>query len=183
MSYWTYVHGAIEVKPFGRTQHEMEYVLKTILDHLPHVTGSEGGMNVYVVPMAGHSSSCTYDEFGVHGMYSSRGDYHGWIRQQSRYKLVVDGSLRDRRFEQTLCEFIKWITRLAKRCVVQDVLVRIEGYDKKFVLDDDERFYEMFEWDDQWCDYLMWERDDETGYPKKLAKKYWPEWYESKVKE
>ena len=49
MSFWTYVHGTIEVTPMGRTQAEKTYILNTVLEHLPHVTGSEEDMNVYVL--------------------------------------------------------------------------------------------------------------------------------------
>ena len=48
MSNWTYVMGQIIVAPMGRTQNEKEYILKTVLDHLPLVTGSEEDMQVYI---------------------------------------------------------------------------------------------------------------------------------------
>lgn len=47
MSYWTYINGTITVSPMGRTQPEKRYILETVLNHLPRVTGSEGDMNVY----------------------------------------------------------------------------------------------------------------------------------------
>ena len=49
MSYWTYVNGNIIVSPMGRTQAEKRYILETVLDHLPLVTGSEKNMNVYII--------------------------------------------------------------------------------------------------------------------------------------
>lgn len=64
MSWWSYIHGTIVVSPTGRTQAEKRYVLDTVLDHLPQVTGSEGDMNVYVIQKNGHNSSCSHDEFG-----------------------------------------------------------------------------------------------------------------------
>mgnify|MGYP007038472573 CR=1 FL=1 len=42
MSCWTEIRGTIKVEPFGRTQEEMEFILKTVLNHLPLVRGSEG---------------------------------------------------------------------------------------------------------------------------------------------
>lgn len=53
MSSWTYVHGTIVVSPLGRTQHEKRYILETVLDHLPVVTGSERDMEVYVIQKEG----------------------------------------------------------------------------------------------------------------------------------
>lgn len=49
MSYWSFVHGTVTVLPFGRTQAEKRYLLDTVLDHLPKVTGSEGDMNIYCI--------------------------------------------------------------------------------------------------------------------------------------
>lgn len=63
MSSWTYVHGTIVVSPLGRTQHEKRYILETVLDHLPVVTGSERDMEVYVIQKRGYNSSSSSDEF------------------------------------------------------------------------------------------------------------------------
>ena len=64
MSWWTYLHGTVTVRPMGRTQAEKRYILDTVLEHLPLVTGSERDMNVYVIQKNGESSSCSCDEFG-----------------------------------------------------------------------------------------------------------------------
>ena len=48
MSLWTYIHGSIYVDVPGRSQPEMQYIVSTILEHLPRVTGSEGDMEVYL---------------------------------------------------------------------------------------------------------------------------------------
>ena len=53
MSWWTYVHGTIVVSPMGRTQAEKRYILDTVLEHLPVVSGSERDMNVYVIQKEG----------------------------------------------------------------------------------------------------------------------------------
>lgn len=62
MSWWSYIHGTIEVFPMGRTQAEKRYILDTVLDHLPRVTGSEGDMDVYVIQKNGYNSSSSCDE-------------------------------------------------------------------------------------------------------------------------
>ena len=134
MSYWTYVNGTITVHPMGRTQPEKRYILDTVLNHLPRVTGSEGDMNVYVIQKAGHNSSSSCDEFGeitnnlldYYG-YKSR---NGWLQTQDEYILVVNGALRDREFNETFREFMKWTVRLGKRVGIEDILVEIKGYDK-----------------------------------------------------
>lgn len=64
MSIWTSIHGTIEVSPVGRTQAEKRYVLDTVLEHLPVVTGSEKDMRVYVIQPDGFDRSSNVDEFG-----------------------------------------------------------------------------------------------------------------------
>ena len=49
MSYWTKVNGNIVVEPMGDTQAEIRYVLDSVLEHLPIVSGSEGCMDVYII--------------------------------------------------------------------------------------------------------------------------------------
>ena len=46
MSSWTYINGTVTVCPMGRTQPEKRYILETVLNHLPRVTGSGGDMDV-----------------------------------------------------------------------------------------------------------------------------------------
>lgn len=41
MSLWTHINGTITIDAIGRTQAENKYILDTILEHLPLVTGSE----------------------------------------------------------------------------------------------------------------------------------------------
>lgn len=190
MSWWTYVHGSMVVSPTGRTQAEKRYVLETVLDHLPLVTGSERDMNVYVVQKRGqnHSSSC--DEFGQYtnnlvNSYGNKSRKSGWLRMQDEYILVVDGSLRDREFEETFRAFQKWLIRLAKRVSVQSVLVKIYDYNKSTLIRDDDHFYwNLFEYpsgtygnktgEPAWYEYLLWQpMTNNRMYPKILAHKYY----------
>lgn len=177
MSYWTYVRGFIEVTPMGRTQAEVRYILDTVLSHLPLVTGSERDMSVHVIQKNGRNESSSHNEFG---QWIPR----EWHEMQRNYLLIVEGNLRDRLLEQTKREFLKWLCRLAKRVFVEDILVRISGFDGSVVIDDEKPFYEMFEdpsWivhekgkEDSvnWCEYLMWDRAKDSDYPLKLAYKY-----------
>ena len=57
MSYWTKVNGNIIVEPIGETQAEVRYVLDSVLEHLPIVSGSEGCMDVYIIQKNGHNRS------------------------------------------------------------------------------------------------------------------------------
>lgn len=134
MSDWVSIHGTIQVSPVGRTQPEKRYILDTVLEHLPVVSGSEGDMDIYVIQKNGYTTSCSCDEFfqrtdKATDHYGNRSYRRGMFRTQDDYILVVDGSLRDRDFKTSYREFQKWLCRLAKRVCVEDVLVEIKGWD------------------------------------------------------
>lgn len=165
MSFWTYVHGTITVCPMGRTQAEKRYILETVLEHLPIVSGSEEDMNIYIIQKNGYNSLSSVDEFGesTNNLKDSYGR-KGWLETQNEYILVADGALRDRMFEDTFLEFQKWLCRLAKRIGVENIQVKIKGYEKEVFITDSRPYENMFEdasWvnknSENWCEYLMWE--------------------------
>ena len=190
MSWWTYINGTIEVRPMGRTQAEKRYILETVLNHLPLVTGSEGDMNVYTIQENGTNSSCSCDEYGectnnLTDSYGCHNQKRGWLRVQDRYILVVNGALRDRKFSETFREFMNWLCRLAKRVSIEDILVRIYDYDKEYVINDrcdyNSPYSLMNEWpswceesngEPCWAEHLMWDRAKNSPYPMLLAYKY-----------
>lgn len=178
MSYWTHIHGTIVVSPMGRTQAEKRYILDTVLDHLPRVSGSEEDMDVYVIQKNGYNSSSSCDEFMentnnlIDNHYNTK-SYNGWLNTQTQYILVVDGDLRDTKFEETYKNFQNWICRLAKRIKVLKIQVMIKDdyfknckkeCKKEFITNDD-YYYNMFvrptynnndDEEENWCEYLMW---------------------------
>lgn len=195
MSYWTYMTGTITVSPIGRTQAQKRYILDTVLAHLPIVSGSEKDMDVYVIQKNGHNSSCSCDEFGnttnnLVDRYGRKSRRRGWLRTQDEYILVVDAALRDREFNQTYREFIKWLVRLGKRVMIDNILVKISGYDKSTIIKDYCVQNEKYSWqnvfdnlfenpswtnDDgevNWCEYLLYPRAKDSNYPMMLAYKY-----------
>lgn len=197
MSYWCYINGTVVVRPMGRTQAEKRYILDTVLNHLPRVTGSEGDMNIYVIKKNGFNYSSSSDEFGeiTNNLIDHYGDKsrNGWLQIQDEYILVVNAALRDREFKQTFYEFMKWICRLGKRISIEDILIEIKGYNKSTVIQDrniqrkkhsyKNVFGELFEepsWykgkekykEPNWCEYLMWDRAKNSSYPMTLAYKY-----------
>ena len=153
MSSWTYVQGLIELDVPGRTQAEKNYILQTVIDHLPKVTGSEKPMNIYTIQTAGYDSWQNFDEF-----YNRVEDF----RTQSRYFLVLDGNLRDRYYKDTFKELNKFLNRLGKRLMVDSVYVRLYNYEHSHIFTNKNDCYgKMFENDDPWYNYLMWEFKDE----------------------
>lgn len=153
MSNWTYIRGLIEQDVPGRTQAEMDYILQTVIDHLPKVTGSEGAMDIHIVRAYGHNSWQNFDEF-----YNQVEDF----KTQSRYFLVLDGNLRDRCYEETFKELNKFLNRLGKRLMVDSVYVRLYNYERSHIFTNKNDCYsKMFENDNPWYNYLMWEFEDE----------------------
>lgn len=154
MSNWTYVQGLIELDVPGRTQAEKNYILQTVIDHLPKVTGSEKSMNIYTIQTAGHDSWQNFDEF-----YNRVEDF----RTQSRYFLVLDGNLRGRYYKDTFKELNKFLNRLGKRLMVDSVYVRLYDYNHSHIFTNKNDCYgKMFENEDPWYNYLMWEFEDEN---------------------
>lgn len=153
MSSWTYVQGLIELDVPGRTQAEKNYILQTVIDHLPKVTGSEKSMNIYTIQTAGYDSWQNFDEF-----YNRVEDF----KTQSKYFLVLDGNLRDRHYKDTFKELNKFLNRLGKRLMVDSVYVRLYNYEHSHIFTNKNDCYgKMFENDNPWYNYLMWEFKDE----------------------
>ena len=105
MSSWTYINGTVTVCPMGRTQPEKRYILETVLNHLPRVTGSGGDMDVYIIQKNGYNGLCSCDEFGevtnnLVDKYGYKSRSRGCLRTQDEYILVVNAALRDREFEE-----------------------------------------------------------------------------------
>lgn len=122
MSWWTHINGLILVQPAGRTQPEKRYVLETVLDHLPKVSGSERNMKIHIVQKAGYSGSANFNEFFE---TVRQGDF---IEIQDSYYLILEGEFRDRMYEQTFRELNKFLNRLAKRVYIDDILIKLTGW-------------------------------------------------------
>lgn len=153
MSMWTYVRGLIEFGVPGRTQAEKDYILQTVIDHLPKVTGSEYGMNVYTIQANGHNMWSNRDELGNRAF---------GFKTQNQYFLVLDGSLRDRRYSDTFEEMNKFLNRLAKRLNVVSVYAQLDTYNHSYTFTNKNDCYSrMFESEHPWYKYLMWKWEDD----------------------
>ena len=79
---------------------------------------------------------------------------------QSEYFVIVDGSLRDRFFEQTFMEFNKWLNRLAKRVSVEEILVKVSDLNKEYFYTNSLPYEDMYEYPN-WTDYLLWNYEED----------------------
>lgn len=131
MSWWTKVTGLVAVQVPGRTDKEKEYVLDSVLRHMPLITGSEGPCHVLYVKAHGYTWSSNCDEFGNYSnllpnRYGTP-SRHGNLTGQDKYFVVLEGSLRDRMFEQTVRETCRWLCRLSSRLFVSYCNVDVFG--------------------------------------------------------
>jgi len=190
MSMWTHIRGTVEVSVPGRTQAEIDYILQTVLNHLPRVTGSEGDMEIHINRHEGTSTSSSCDEYemntnnltDIHGYKNQR---RGWLCMQDRYTLTVYANLRDRMIKQTVREFEKWLCRLSKRLCVESVLVRISpDWGKSVIINSDgfenpyHKMYEEPSWandnhEPAWWEHLVWQRWKDTPLPLTHVVKYY----------
>lgn len=114
------------MSPLGQGQHAKLFVLNEVLDHLPLVPGSEGPMTWHVLQKTGYCSWTNFDEFGQASNLDRRDGRYGF-ENQDYYIVVLEASLRDTFYEDTLRAFVKWLDRLSKRVLVTDMLVRVSG--------------------------------------------------------
>lgn len=153
MSMWSYVRGLIEIDVPGRTQAEKDYILQTTIAHLPKVTGSEGDMDIHAIKRFGYNEWSNRDELD-----NPVQDF----RTQSQYFLVLDGSLRNRYYEDTFKELNNFLNRLAKRLMVDSVYVNLNDFNHSYMFTNENDCYRnMFEFENPWYLYLRWNWDDE----------------------
>lgn len=179
MSYWTFIKGVIEVEPVGYTTAHKRYVLDTVLEHLPLVTGSERNMNIHIIPKKGREGYCSCDEFGYNT--NNLKSNNGWLKVQETFIIIVYATLRDREFEQTKKEFMNWLCRLSKRVALTDILVSINAYQRELIINNSEPFFSMYEdfsffvdgnGEPNWTEFMLWDRMKDSYMPAMLGYKY-----------
>ena len=139
MSFWTHVFGTIKVEPLGYSDHAREFVLRSVLDHIPEVSGSEGSMHVEVAKSQYQDMFSSTDEFGQ----SLGGSMLG---QTSSFFVTVYADLRDRMFAETKGEFDAWLQKLAHCVRVREIMVRVTsdcGDEENYL--DATPYYDMFD--------------------------------------
>lgn len=188
MSRWTYINGEVKVSPMGRTLEEQEYILKTVLNHLPIVTGSETSMRVDVVRL-GHTCNSSHDELGNNynrPNLEGKWERYFWHKSNYAFKLVLTSALRDTSLGEIYKLFWKWLVRLSKRVYVDYVLVDINDYYAHRIIHYPDGLHDLFEtptWasekkdiedvEPNWCEYLMWDRDNHSMLPVEYIYKYY----------
>lgn len=124
------MNGVLTVKATdSMSQADLQYQVYKTLEHLPLISGSERNLKPYVIQKHGTNISCNVDEYNRFSNLGNGYDEHDF-EVQDEYIIVLNGSLRDRKLEETYREIVKWLMRLAKRIWVSDILISVSGYDK-----------------------------------------------------
>lgn len=121
MSRWTYVYGMIAVDTFSRSDAETLYITHTVVNHLPIVDGSEGGLHYYINLYDGLKDFANFDEFGRH---TNIKDVCEW---QTKAVITITGSLRDMGIHETTKQVVRMLSRLSSRLWVRCCILSITG--------------------------------------------------------
>ena len=154
MSQWTYVNGVIKVDTMSRSSAETLYLVQTVVNHLPVISGSERNVQYYINLENGYNTSSNVDEFDK---FSNLGN--GWTGKrlfewQTNTLITMYGALRDRTFEETLRETTKTLARLSSRLLVDECVVSVRSYRDSFVFNNPEWMKNAYMSD--WCEKFLW---------------------------
>ena len=123
MAVWSYVYGTIPIDAAGRDDVDTDYRVSRVIGSLPPVTGSEYNMSMHVVKPSVPDSWINADVY-LNPLDANKCP-SGNREDTSQRMLLVEGKLRDRTFDETNRAFVGWLSRLANRCMVDDILVTI----------------------------------------------------------
>ena len=129
MSNWTHINGLVKVNSCKDTQADIDYAVAKAIERLPKVTGSEMDMTVTIVPVDDVTVTTWDDETDEE------------VQLKQEFYLVLRGELRDRVFNETLHELNKFMNRLAKRIWVREALIKINTWNKEYIINDS-KFYD-----------------------------------------
>lgn len=119
MSKWTHVRGVIIVDSFGRSDAESIYIVQTVVNNLPLITGSERNVEYHINLLNRPTSYSETDEFGRNSNLSK------WFETRTNAIISMFGELRDRTFNITTKEVVNTLNRLSKRLIVNDCLISV----------------------------------------------------------
>ena len=160
MGSFTYVTGVVKVEVNGRTQEENDYILKTVLNHLPVIKGLEGELETYIIKLNGYSHWFSCDEFGdiTENLIDHNGNKSrdGVLQMQDYYLIALNTKLRLRECNEVYKELQRWLRRLSKRIQVCDCIIKLyDDFDSKIIENKDDCYSKMYETVNNWSDYYF----------------------------
>lgn len=130
MSMWTNVYGAIKVYCTEPNFEELQ--IKTVIESLPEITGSEENAEIKYIRL-----DQIADSYYIDG---------NRIKEYPYYMVVISGALRDKYAEETITEVKDFLTILGQRISIIGGFVKISDYSEKVILDAEDFSAKNF-----WC--------------------------------
>lgn len=122
---WTSIRGMVEIlPPHMEDDNEAEFILKTVLEHLPTIGECGTCAELHLVKKKDSSGSCSHNRFGVDMRYApvkrlgfkEDTDYDMRVWKTShRYFVIISGDFRGTNAEEIFRQTIKFLNRLCKR--------------------------------------------------------------------
>lgn len=135
--------GLIRVGVWVNLEFDQGYCnLRTVLRHLPAVRDEEGDMSVDIV-----EPQKTYHRWYTDSLGTHKNNCPELSGPHEELFVSVFFSPRRLSFDDTLRAFTKWLTRLGRNVPILDLCVKIEGWDRRVIIDDPEPWY-LIEFDE-----------------------------------
>ena len=164
MSNWTRIHGYINTVALGRNQAESEYILKTVLLHLPKVYNhdnyvtSERIFETYVHEINYPGGFRSTDEFGNRSNLGrdSRGYKSGtWFVTPTGFVIGLYGLYRNADKTPVFQSFVQWLCRFSKRVMLSDLYVKIEDDNSISTISDVTPYHNMYDFENNWVQKML----------------------------
>lgn len=163
MDIWTNIRGTIYCSPAGATPEEQEYILKTVLRHLPKVnpykTRRDNMFETYINRINQPQGFRPWDEFGNDSNLTDYDDYcYKAFSCDYSFVITLYGMFRSDNQSDVLKRFEKWLCRFSKRILVDYLNIDIWEYcgksDNKISISNWEAYHDMYDFENNWIDKI-----------------------------
>ena len=163
MGIWTNIRGTIYCSPAGATSEEQEYILKTVLRHLPKVnpykTRRDNMFETYINRINQPQGFRPWDEFGNDSNLTDYDDYcYKAFSCDYSFVITLYGMFRSDNQSDVLKRFEKWLCRFSKRILVDYLNIDIwESWgesNNKISITKWEAYHDMYDFETNWIDKI-----------------------------
>lgn len=163
MGIWTNIRGTIYCSPAGATPEEQEYILKTVLRHLPKVnpykTRRDNMFETYINRINQPQGFKAWDEFGNDSNLTDYDDYcYKAFSCDYSFVITLYGMFRSDNQSDVLKRFEKWLCRFSKRVLVDYLSIDIGEScgesNNKISISKWEAYHDMYDFETNWIDKI-----------------------------
>lgn len=163
MGIWTNIRGTIYCSPAGATPEEQEYILKTVLRHLPKVnpykTRRDNMFETYINRINQPQGFKSWDEFGNDSNLTDYDDYcYKAFGCDYSFVITLYGMFRSDNQSDVLKRFEKWLCRFSKRVLVDylsiDIWESCGESNNKISISKWDAYHDMYDFETNWIDKI-----------------------------